>query len=319
MTPMRVDLTTEAFTEADALTNLLALMRCFADGRHDWVASDAVLAAAERYLSEHAPRLAAVLLDLGRKGAVATLWGGPSGLGQLVQVSGSDLPDYTADLCRPATLVVEDQDSDGCFIRAIARVFAADRVELALANGWLEICHGGGGSAVKVAEAAAGRYRRVPLVSALLDSDRMVPGQRTAAHDKADRLRMLGIAVHVLEFREAENYVPNRVLRGVGRAREASRRLELLRQLTLRQRAYLDMKVGFGPVNQPPRVHPAQQDLFRDVHQQVLIGLRGGFGNDLLRQMADTSESLTEQDFASLGDGVAAELRSMLLTVSSVI
>src|SRR5262249_13891263 len=117
--------------------------------------------------------------------------------------------------------IVEDQDSDGCFIRVLARVLQADQVLRALSQGWLEIEHGGGGSLAKVAESAVGRYRRLVRVAALLDSDRMVPGQRTNSHEKADRLRLLGVLVHVLELREAENYVPNRILRTIGRPRDA--------------------------------------------------------------------------------------------------
>lgn len=132
---MRVNLAVEVFAEAEALPDLLNLLRCFAEGRHDWVADPVVIAAAERYLAGHAPQLASTYIELGRKGTVAASWSGTM---------------------------------------------------RALSQGWLEIEHGGGGSLAKVAESAMRRYRRLVRVAALLDSDRMVPGQRTNAYEKAD-------------------------------------------------------------------------------------------------------------------------------------
>jgi len=315
---LRVNLAVEVFSEAEALPDLLNLLRCFAEGRHDWVADAVVIAAAERYLAEHAPQLASTYIELGRKGTVAAAWSGSIGTGA-VQVGAADLAEHASDLCRPALLIVEDQDSDGCFIRVLARVLQAEQVLRALSQGWLEIEHGGGGSLAKVAESAVGRYRRLVRVAALLDSDRMVPGQRTNAHEKADRLRLLGVLVHVLELREAENYVPNRILRAVGRPRDASRKLDLLKRLTQQQRGHYDMKIGFGPVNSSPNVPDEQAGLFGDLDAEVLLGLRGGFGRDLLKRLEDDGGRLTERDFAGLGADVLAELRALLSALISVI
>ena len=46
-----------------------------------------------------------------------------------------------------------------------------------------------------------------------------------------------GVHMHVLEMREAENYVPNRCLAGMARQR-SDFWLNALRELTLRQRAF---------------------------------------------------------------------------------
>jgi hypothetical protein len=315
---LRVDLAFEVFSEAESLPDLLNLLRCFAEGRHDWVADEVVIAAAERYLAEHAPHLASTYTELGRKGTVAAAWSGTIDT-NAVRIAAADLAEHTSDLCRPALLIVEDQGSDGCFIRGLARSLQADRVLQALSRGWLEIEHGGGGSLARVVESAAGRYRRLVRVAALLDSDRMVPGQHTNSHEKAERLRLLGVLVHVLELREAENYVPNRVLQAIGRPRDASRKLDLLKRLTQHQRGYYDMKIGFGPVNGPPTLPGEQAGLFADLDADALLGLRGGFGRDLLKRMEDDSGHLTERDFASLGADVLAELRALLSTVISVI
>lgn len=316
---MQVDLAREVFCEADALPDVLNLLRRFAEGPHDWVADPATIEAAKQYLSEQAPHLADTYIDLAHKGVVAAAWSSGSDSRTVVRIEPSELADYTADLCRPAVLVVEDQESDGCFVRALSYVFRADGVLRAVSRGWLEIEHGGGSSIDRVAQSVARRYRRCVRVAALLDSDRMIPGQKTSAYEKADQLTRVGIVVHVLELREAENYVPNRVLITVGRQRDASRRLDSLKKLTLQQRGYLDIKKGFGPTNSAPVIRDEQADFFRDLDQDVLVALRGGFGMDLLKRLEEAKERLTERDFASLGEDAIADLRALLAKLVSVI
>lgn len=311
---MRVDLAEDVFGAAEALPDLLVLLRCFAEGRHDWVAGPEVIAAAQRYLSEHAPRLAATSAGLARKGTVASAWRGGRDRSSRVRVGPGDLADHAADLCRPAVLVVEDHESDGCFVRALAEVFRAQRLRHALSEGWLEIVHGGGSRLVTVAESAAARYRRRVRAAALLDSDRLLPGQRTGSHRKAEQLVRAGVAVHVLELREAENYVPTRVLGLPSRSGDHSRKARLLGRLSPEQRGHYDMKRGFGSA-----VPVEQAILFGRLDSGTVIGLRGGFGKDLLRRLADVCADLTERDFASLGPEVATELRTLLATFTSVI
>jgi hypothetical protein len=322
--PVRVELAAEVFAETDDTTetydlnDLLALVRCFVQERHEWVTDPMVVLAVQEFLPKQLPALADTYIALAREAAVARAWTGTSQAGDVVRVRRVDLGDYAADLCQPAVLVVEDQDSDGSFLRAVVHAFNAERVETALVRNWLEIHHGGGsGSLVKVAEVVAGRYRRLVRVVALLDSDRMIPRQRTPNHDKAERLHKAGVVVHVLALREAENYVPHRVLKEVGRVSDASRKLALLRQLTPEQRGHLDMKVGFGRADQPPTIHAEQAELFGPLEQQVLLGLRGGFGKDLLKRMEQNKATLTEQDFVSLGPEVAADLRALLVALAS--
>jgi hypothetical protein len=314
---VRIELAAEVFVDAAALPHVLNLLKCVAEGRHDWEADPSVADTAHDYLQEHCPRLATTFAMLGRKGLVAAAWRGAADSTIRVEINAADLVDLAADLSRPAVLVVENHVSDGSFVRAVARAFRADRIHHALRERWLEIDHGGGETLVGVAEEAAYGFRRLTRVAVVLDSDRMTPSRRTRAHDKADRLAKSGIVVHVLELREAENYVPNRVLAATGKG--AIRRLQLLRHLTPAQRGHFDMKEGFGPANGPPVVRPEQLALYADVDQRVLNGLRGGLGRDLLQQMETMSESLHERDFASLGTDVPDELRRMLDSLTSVI
>lgn len=322
---MRVDLVTDVFQELAGISDLFDLLRCFANGQHDWVADPEVITAAEGYLHANLPTLADTYLDLARKGTVATQSWTPGDRqdqqDRIVRVSHANLCDMSSDLRRPAVLVVEDQDSDGCFVRALATIFGFGRVTTAISLGWLEIDHGGGcDGLVRVAQSDAKRYRCLIRVVALLDSDRKTPDERTPNHDKRDRLSLAGIAAHVLRLREAENYVPNRVLAGTGRhGQAAAQKLKLLKQLTPDQRGYYDMKHGFGPTAKDPVIPTSQQELYTSLQLPTLRGLRCGFGNDLLQRLERASTSLTENDFAGIGDTVVAELRGLMTTLDSVI
>lgn len=316
---MRIEFTVDVFVDPSALPDLLGLLRCVAEGRHDWEADQGVAEAARRYLREHSPRLAATYAELGRKGVVAAAWRGGVDRTKRIMIRATNLGEHAADLVRPAVLVVENHESDGAFVRAVARIFRAGKLSSALDRRWLEVRHGGGETVAAVAEAAAEGFRRLTRVAVVLDSDRMFPGQRTAAEDKAGRLTKSGIATHVLELREAENYVPNRVLASLGKAASASRKVRLLRRLTPAQRGHFDMKQGFGPADRPPVIRPEQQALFTGLDHQVLNGLREGFGRYLLQRMEAMSQTLREEDFAGLGPEVPGELRRMLDSVTNVI
>lgn len=314
---MRVELDSDVFNDSAALTDLLNLLRCFATGQHDWESDTAVAAAAARYFSENAPTFRAGP-ELGRKGAVAAAWRGAEDQGVVVRIRRDDLADYAVDLCQAAQWIVEDRESDKHFVEAVARAFGIGRLVHAIEQGWVEFTHGGGSRLVSVAAAHISRYRRVVRVGVLLDSDRLVPGERTPAHDKGDQLRQAGASVHVLELREAENYVPNRVLATVRHPALTSRRLRHLKRLSPQQRGHLDIKKGFGPPGQAPAVPSKQQALFRGVAASVLRGLQGGFGSALLQRMSECG-GLCEQDFARLGKDVVDDLRRMLATLSRVI
>jgi hypothetical protein len=320
---VRVELAAEVLVEDDCaerydLNALYALLRCFADGPHDWVADERVVAAAAAFLPRHLPQQAQTYLELARDGLVGQRgWTGTSQATEVVRVERADLDDLSADLCRPAVLVLENHESDGYFITAIAHAFGADRVRTALVREWLQIEHGGGGDLVKVAERAAGRFRRLTRVVALLDSDRLVPRQRTANDDNAERLAASRIVTHVLILREAENYAPHRVLAAIGRRREAADKLRAFKTLDRDQRGHFDMKKGFGPTNGPPKIKEEQTVLYANLGRQARFALRGGFGQDILKRMHDSRESLSAKDFAHLGETAVAELRELLAAVES--
>jgi hypothetical protein len=288
---MRISLAADVFTESTALTDILELFRAFTSGHHDLlVAESGSITVAAEYLGEHAPKLAQAY---------------------------ETLANHSADLRRPAVFVVEDQESDGYFVKALCTVFRATRIQKALAEDWLQIEHGGGSGGVeKVAKVHANRFHLFKRVAALLDSDRLLPGQQTKAHKQAARLASDGVIVHVLEFREAENYVPNRVLAGTHNRSRASVKLAHLKRLTEQQRAHFDMKKGFAASGD---ILPVQQPLYASLGMRATQELRGGFGNDLLRRLEEDSAKLTERDFDGLGADVVPELRGLLDMLASVI
>lgn len=324
---MRVELAPEIFRDTDPhtaqpyhpqdLEHLYDLLRCFTEGRHDWVADALVVVAVETFLPDHLPKLAGTYVALARKAAVtAQAWTGTSQHTDVVRVSRADLVEHAADLCQRAVLVVENQENDGYFLETIAYVLGEQRIIRAIEERWVDIENGGGSDLVKVAMKAAGRFRRVVRVVAVLDSDRLIPRQRTGNHDKADKLQGMKVASHVLTRREAENYVPHRVLADIGRRGEASRRLTLLKRLTPEQRDHYDMKYGFRKVEKSAEALRAYQELFDALDQDMRAGLHDGFGTDLLKRLHADRARLTEHDFAQLGQDVVAELRALLATIA---
>lgn len=325
---MRVDLAPEVFSDTDDSTGpyapldlhrLYDLLRCFAEERHEWVVADeAVVAAVREFVPRHLPQLADTYIALAEDAAVTVkAWTGTTqATSDPVAVSRADLAEHAEDLCQRAVIVVENQESDGHFLETVAYVLNHQRILTALRNRWVEIGHGGGSDLVKAALAAGNRFRRVIRVVAVLDSDRLIPRQRTGSHDKAKTLEDLDIGVHVLVRREAENYVPDKVLAGIGQLAEASARVDRLKHLTPEQRGHYDMKHGFTKVHKSAEVTRANQELFSDLDHRTRSALHAGFGSDLLSRMHTYRQSLTEHDFAQLGDGVVAELRELLATIA---
>ncbi|MDG6105164.1 hypothetical protein Daura_33770 [Dactylosporangium aurantiacum] len=315
---MRIELSLDVFQASDAFS-LISIMEGFVRQRHDWIVGPEVLDAALEYLAVHAPTKAQLYTATGQKALVQSTAYTPSS-GDRVLLTLSVLDAAADDLSRAAVVVVEDLDSDRDFIHAVATVFGAKRVLHALKRTWLVVEHGGGAGRIPVvAKEKLGQFQHVKRVAAVFDSDRLVPGQRTANHDKAQALEQEGVAVHVLARREAENYVPLKVLRLTPHLpQEVIQRLDLLDSLSAEQRAHFDMKNGFGDPARPPRLDQRQHALYSNLSWQTKLALRGRL-NGLLSSLARHCEHLTEDDFAQLGSEVPAELRALLAKIESVV
>jgi hypothetical protein len=317
---MRLEMRSDVFGLAEALPSIIGLLACIQEGRHIWAPDSETIASASRYLQEHLPSLADGYITLARKGLVELQWTSAGEKPEVVVVDAANLSELTDDLRRAAVVVVEDCNSDGSFFEALSKVFRADRVLLALSSGWLEIRHGGGsGSLPSVAMTEIAHFRRKIRVAVMFDSDRLLPGQSTPAHAKAETLADAGALVHVLEFREIENYLPNRVLAAVLPARVSAYRLGFLKHLSAEQRAFYDMKSGFGPASGPPQVPLEQAPLFASLPHSTIRGLRGGFGKNVVSKFALMAASVTVRDFESLGTTVVAEISAILSKVAQIV
>lgn len=328
---MRVELHGEVFLNSKHLEEIHALLREFRNGRHEWLIRPQDIERLSAFFQEHAGTLAGTYSAFARKASVAShAWSGTSTPRPVVRVSEATIRDDTHDLQRPAYLAVEDGVSDRCFLLAMAHVFDGSDIVMAVEKGWLELVHGGGSDRAKQnAEHKYDSFKRTPRVALLLDSDRCIPGQPSKHQQKAHQLRDRGIHVHILELREIENYVPNRVLLAWSRPRahrEIANRIDALKQLTPEQRGYFDMKNGL-PGNRGDRESIRQKhgDLYNNVPDSTIELLRKGFStdsaDDLVERMRREAEmgKLSVADFEGLGDRVAAEMRELLAMLRKII
>ncbi|MEV6342645.1 hypothetical protein [Actinoplanes sp. NPDC051851] len=316
---MRVELDPLSCNGSDALHPLLMLLGVFTDERHEWAADEPAIAALATYFEGYAPTVAPAVRSLGQKAIVNAAWSAGPGPAP-VRVTRADLPNLAHDLSRPAVLIVEDLVNDGAFVRAVAAVFGSRRVLTALANQWLEFRHAGGtGRFPAVVEAELAGFRTLARIALLADSDRWMPGQVTKIHRKAADFRAAGLSVHVLELREAENYLPHRVLAACGSPSTASATLTALKKLSPDQRGHYDMKNGFGRRAEPAKIRPEQQALFDGLDPHIRDALRGGFGDGLLPVFERHCARVKVADIAALGAHVEADLRALLSTIESVI
>jgi hypothetical protein len=276
------------------------------------------IARIEEYLDRHLPLLANSYKELARQSAVQSTAYLAGGAMSVVKVSPDNLDDHVEDLGLPAVVVVENDASDGCFLRAIAHVFGGQDILRAIERHWLIVGHGGGGDTYRRAEEEHKKFRRLRRVAVLFDSDRMAPGDLEKNKNRIDELRKRGIYVHVLQLREAENYLPNKLLRSTRPHRESSIRIKLLKQLSYDQRGHFDMKYGFGKTGGIPA---SQEKLFGNLSDRTIAGLMDGFGKDVIKLLAEApARTLTEVDFENdVGAGVPDELRSIIKLLQKIV
>ncbi|MFD3687679.1 hypothetical protein ACFWTE_23035 [Nocardiopsis sp. NPDC058631] len=312
------------YEDTNAAHQLTSLLRLLARGRHEWIILPGDVAVAVSYVERNDPTALQVMAELARKASVRDAWGGVEHRVRKVTITKEHLADDLSDLEQPAYLVVENELSDGAFLRSVCHVFAGDDVLGALDAHHVELVHSGGANQMpKFAEARASRFRRTVRVALFLDSDRYLPGQETKSHRLAKEAAELGVRTHVLSLREIENYVPNRVLSSLRPRGKFSALVDAVKQLTPEQRGHLDMKYGFGHTGdgkaQAP--HPKHEGLYDDLSPRVRDVLRTGFGRDLVRELEEMAENraLTVRDFGGEDSGTAQELRALLAMLREII
>ncbi|WP_157036210.1 hypothetical protein [Streptomonospora alba] len=316
---MRVRLCSKLFEADGHSRQIYDLIQEFVRGRHDWVIDPRDAVTAGDYCHRNFGRLGSSAAEFARKASVNQAWAGSGATQPPVNVTSETLHDDVHDLRQSAYLIVEDRYSDRSFLVAVAHVLDGNDVLRALSTNHLELQHGGGSGRVKDHCAEdLNRFRRTKRVAVLLDSDRLQPGQSTKSHRTADELRQLGAWVHVLELREAENYVPNKVLAAVTPHKQVGRRIDALKLLSAQQRGYFDMKKGFAGKPQPSTNHG---DLYSDLEDTTVDVLGSGFGDNLTKLLEREAApgKITASDFESIGKGVVEELRGLLAMLRRII
>ncbi|GGV44134.1 hypothetical protein GCM10010182_80800 [Actinomadura cremea] len=313
---MRVELTT-AVLETDAhAEEILRLLHHFKQGRHEWSVNPLLTDTIESFIERNVPKLAPRYLALMDKAAEQYAYT-PPGDAAAVRVSPEDVEDHVEDLGRSAVVMVENDATDGGFIKAVALVLKDAALLEALDREWLVIDHGGGcGDTIRRAKDKHGRFRRLTRVAVLLDSDRVTPDDPPQQEPAIGDLRARGIKVHVLRLRESENYIPDKCLRKLPSQQTAPTTANALAQLSKTQRGHYDMKKGF----QKGKVSMPQRPLFGGLSPQLVRDLTGGFGPKTINCLVDHAHLLSEEDFRSdVGETVPDELRDLLAMLREIL
>ena len=202
-------------------------------------------------------------------------------------------------LMEPFHLIVEDENSDGCFVLWMARLLGRDTVKRCYKTGSLSFRHAGGkGQFVKsAAQLTFGVWPRTdrPILSlqlraaALIDSDARFPGDTPNLQFARETEPYVAFA-HVLESRYVESYVPFKYAMrrldqdGLAAALDAYFRMSEI------QRRHFPIKKGFlsGTLPASPqghgefladsRIEQEERDLYRSVDPDDWILFSGGFG-----------------------------------------
>ncbi|WP_335986120.1 hypothetical protein [Glycomyces sp. MUSA5-2] len=234
------------------------------------------------------------------------------------RLGGARLAEGVEELGRPAAVIVENAESDGCFLRAVATVLDSE-VREAFEKGRIALVHGGGvGDACKQARKVCEELPRFNRALLVLDSDRWVPGSESKHEKKARELRKAGVKVHVLLLREAENYVPNRVFVAIPRQRgRETTHLDSLKTLSHAQRGHLDMKNGLKSTGDTASYQRELYEDLPDFHRRRLVG---GFGDRILHYFEDFVRSVSAEDIMkNAGPEALEDLRDMLDQIKRIV
>lgn len=184
-------------------------------------------------------------------------------------------PTDALDVLRaPLLLVVENSDSDGAFLRTMARVFGRRDFELAVDRGWCELVHaGGGGEALKRVDERLRQGARSWRVCVLSDGDRLSPAvvMDHKARALSDACAVRRVLCLVLHKREIENYLPVPVLA----LSHPAPLVSTFARLTQAQRDHFDMKEGF---RNRPADDAEYRGLFSGLPETRRERLADGFG-----------------------------------------
>ena len=221
------------------------------------------------------------------------------------------LPEALRLLHKPLRLLVENQHNDGAFLLAVAPSPWRSRLDEALAQGRVEIGHGGG-SDMKTQLDKASLEEGLRLW-ALFDSDAREPGRPSAASEALRQICLRkGIPYHQLSRRASENYLPVQALQAwahtsPGNLRASRRRrTDAFASMRPDQRYHYNMKHGFQGDRKDSI--PPHYGTYAD-HAD----LQNGFGGDIASLYYQEHFPVREEWLAK--DGQQAETLAMVQSI----
>jgi hypothetical protein len=323
---MKVRFNSDCLADPAAWDSLDQIVTHFHNDRHIWdiIDPDAVLSS-DWVKSDITGRTGRRITEFVQKAVTAAAY--PQGRLHKLTLTITNSPTTADDLSplegarclsMPALVAVENRESDGAFLRAIATAYGRAELLGAMDVGWCDLEQlGGYGEIEKALNYHLPRRPGPCRVFVLADSDRQYPGHRTPTIDKIESAcTARGVPFYILEKRKIENYIPLVLLDKLKRRD----RFRAFQRLTPEQRDYYEMKGGF-------REHPAgkaeipdeQQMLFDKVPAPVLRDLCGGFGKDSWAVFRDDVQSIREGELEAICSRCPGELPRLLDAIERII
>ena len=195
---------------------------------------------------------------------------------KIVQLNIQDgsLQSLTPLLSKPLYIVLENSESDGVFIRTLARVFKnkARKINRALESGWIILDNAGGTNMIIPRVTYLTRIN--VRVFVLTDSDKKYPACPLEGSIKEikEYCETHNIAFHILNKREIENYIPLEALKTLSVSCDDL--CAAIESLKPEQADYYDLEKGFSNKSLPQAHH---KSLFDDLLPGTFNVLRNSF------------------------------------------
>ncbi len=236
-------------------------------------------------------------------------------------------PDWSADpprlplaealslLERSLELMVEDEENDGAFLRAVAPQKLRNTLSECLTAGWVRLTHGGGLARMLPRLEKKRTTGQLLRLWVLFDSDAREPGQPSKESQAVcDVCEGNGIAFYQLQRRAAENYLPLEAVSEWVDRRPSNVRKRLketystFQQMSRAQRHHYNMRQGFHKDEKDQRGVAKLYDNL--VHRPEL---QTGFGRDIRDLFKQDKVRLREEWLVN--DGQQQETARMIMSI----
>ncbi len=205
-------------------------------------------------------------------------------------------------LGKPLKIVLENVESDKLFVEKCLKFFAENEIDKC----WIEFINGGGSDLANVAKNFNGKCR----VFCLIDSDVIsppdtynTPVKRRTINNIQRICHEFGYALHVLNKREMENYLPDKALKQyLEQKRQGCEHIYFT--LSNQCKDYFDMKKGLTPKNLDLPIWYTYKNAFNQGNEEIAATSTGkksvveGFGEDVWKAFhyVESAEELLSRD-----------------------